>query len=162
MNTKQFIQNLMSSFPFSEEDEYFAFVDVPSEKILAFDKRIEIRAINYLPIENAIVGLSLSRILDLESGNELILVEGSETKDGLYYLDHESELITIEELEDEDDALTFIESVCRLSAEQYMALSPDQKVEVLERYGELRFVVHTLDAFYEQVEMIQKEDFYKR
>jgi len=61
----------------------------------------------------------MDRVLDLESTNELLCVSGTKTKDGLYYPDHESILITVEEVENKNDAGMWIEEWLNINIKEY-------------------------------------------
>ena len=160
MTPKQFITQLREKFSFTYENEDFAFVKLEGDQLLAYDHKIEIRAINYLEIYNETLGFRMDRILDLESSNELLMISGTETKDGIYYLDHESSLITVEELESDEDAKTWIEDWLNLSVEKFLELSPDKKVALIEEEVDIFLVENTLEEFLAKVAFTTSEEFY--
>lgn len=162
MTTEQFIEELKRKFNFNWQDENFAFVNLEEDQILAFNNKNEIKTINFLEIRNNTLGFSIDRVLDLESTNELLFVSGTETKNGLYYLDHESSLITVEELESDEEASMWIEDWLNIDMNEYAKLSPDLKFSLIEKEAEMRLLAKSFDEFLEKISIISVSDFQKR
>jgi len=160
MTPQQFIAQLREKFSFTYEDENFGFVKLEGDELLAYDDKMEIRAINFIEIYNETLGFRMDRILDLESSNELLLISGTETKDGVYYLNYESSLITVEELESDEDAKTWIEDWLNLPVEKFLELSPDNKVALLEDEVGIFLVENTLEEFLAKVAFTTGDKYY--
>ncbi|MEZ4399247.1 MAG: hypothetical protein R3B06_04465 [Kofleriaceae bacterium] len=162
MDAEQFIKVARETFPFSYESEHFGHLRVEKGQVLAYERRIEIRKLNYLKVENDTLGFRMDRILDLESTNELLQISGTSSKDGLYYLDHESSLITVEELESDADAQAWIGEWLGISLEAYGALPPDERVQLFEKEVGITFITKTLEEFLAKMEVIPGESFGQR
>lgn len=161
MTTAQFIEELKTKFRFKKQSKDFALVNLEKDQILAYNNKNEIRAINFLEIRNDALGFGIDRVLDLESTNELVFVSGTETKNGLYYLDHESSLITVEELENDEDASAWIEDWLAIDLNEYAKLSPDLKFSLIEEESEMRFLAKTFEEFLEKISVVSVSDFRK-
>lgn len=162
MTTAYFIEELKTKFPFKKQSKNFALIKLEEDQLLAFNNTIEIKAINYLKVNNKTLGFRMDRVLDLESTNELLCVSGTETKDGLYYLDHESILITVEEVENKHDTKMWIEEWLGIDIKEYTKLSPDKKMSLFEKEVGIRLVTKTFEAFLEKISIVSKADFYKK
>lgn len=162
MTKEQFIEELKTKFKFKKQSKDFALVNLEKDQILAYNNKNEIKAINLLEIGNHTLGFGMDRILDLESTNELIFVSGTETKNGLYYLDHESSLITVEELESDEDASMWIEDWLDIDINDYAKLKPDSKFSMIQKEAELRFLAKKFEEFLEKISILSVSDFQKR
>lgn len=162
MTTEQFIKELKTKFSFKNQSKNFAFVNIENDKILAYNSNMksEIRAINYLKINNKTLGFGMDRILDLESNNELLSISGTSKKDGLYYLDHESPLITVEELETDEDAKVWIEDYLNVDMEAYSQLTADKKVMLFEKWVGIFLVEKNFQAFFDKIKIVIREEFF--
>lgn len=160
MNPQQFIAQLREKFAFTYENEDFGFVKLEGDQLLAHDNKIEIRAINFMEVCNETLGFRIDRILDIESSNELLLISETEKKDGIYYLDHESNLITVEELESDEDTKTWIEDWLNRSVKKFLKLTPDKKVLLFEEEVDIFLVEKTLEDFFAKIALTTRDEFY--
>ena len=162
MTTEQFIEELKIKFRFKKQSKNFALVNLEKDQILAYDNKNEIRTINFLKVSNKTLGFRIDRVLDLESTNELLFVSGTDKKDGLYYLDHESSLITVEELETDEDAKMWIEDWLDIDIKDYAKLTSDLKFSLIEKEADIRLLAKTFEEFLEKISIVSKSDFQKK
>lgn len=162
MTTEKFIEELKIKFQFKKQSKNFALVNLKGDQLLAYNNTIEIKAINFLKISNKTLGFRMDRVLDLESTNELLVVSGTDKKNGLYYLDHESSLITVEELQNNEDARMWIEEWLGVDIKDFAKLSPDIRFSLLEEEAELKLVAQTFEAILEKISIVSRSDFQKK
>lgn len=155
MTLQQFITALQEKCSFPKKNKNFERIQLEDNQKLMYNKKVDIKAFNYLKINPKILGFRMDRILDLESSNELLLITGTPTKDGVYYLNHESSLITVEELYNDETAKLWIEDWMNISAETFKKLNLDEKVKLFENETQMYLLETSLEDFLKKTAIIE-------
>jgi len=157
MNTDEFYAEMRARFAFDDDGE----ATPGDDAVLAIpDGGIEIKQLAHHVTQNLGLGFHVERIAHIEGGDELILVEGTAHKNGVYYLNHEGALGTIEELDAPmesliEETLDFIEDL-----EAYAEMSADEKVELFEEEAEWEHVAMDLSALLDALRVLPKSEYF--